>query len=94
MIVHMFFKEFTYIFASLQGRVASLGQDLLTEDAKRTDHCCQGADMKSSSLNQSMSSEEDEDMDVPELVEDIIEVLLTGLKDTVCLKGEIPFFKI
>ena len=39
-----------------------------------------------------MSTEQDEDMDVPELVEEIIEVLLTGLKDTVCLNGDIPFF--
>nr|GMD59348.1 tubulin-folding cofactor D [Ipomoea batatas] len=30
---------------------------------------------------------EEEDMDVPEIVEEIIEVLLTGLRDTVCLRG-------
>lgn len=39
--------------------------------------------MKSSGINQSISSEDDEDMEVPELVEQVIEVLLTGLKDTV-----------
>ncbi|XP_021756292.1 tubulin-folding cofactor D-like [Chenopodium quinoa] len=65
-----------------KGKVASLGQDLLTNDVKGTDHCCHGADMKSSSIDQSMNSEENEGMDVPELVEEIIEVLLTGLKDT------------
>lgn len=32
---------------------------------------------------------QDEDMDVPEIVEEIIEILLSGLRDTVCLKGEI-----
>uniref|UniRef100_A0A803NDM4 Tubulin-folding cofactor D ARM repeats domain-containing protein n=1 Tax=Chenopodium quinoa TaxID=63459 RepID=A0A803NDM4_CHEQI len=41
-----------------KGKVASLGQDLLTNDVKGTDHCCDGADMKSSSIDQSMNSEE------------------------------------
>ncbi|XP_057533756.1 tubulin-folding cofactor D isoform X1 [Amaranthus tricolor] len=63
-----------------KGRVACLGQDLL--GCKNTDRCCHGVDMKSSGINQSISSEEDEDMEVPNLVEQIIEVLLTGLKDT------------
>lgn len=34
----------------------------------------------------SSSCVEDEEMDVPEIVEEIIEMLLTGLRDTVCLK--------
>lgn len=29
-------------------------------------------------------------MDVPDIVEEIIELLLSGLRDTVCLKGELP----
>lgn len=58
-----------------------MGQDLLR--SKNTDRCCDGVDMKSSGINQSISSEDDEDMEVPELVEQVIEVLLTGLKDTV-----------
>lgn len=67
-----------------KGRVVSLGQDLLINDPKATDQSCHDADLKSSSINQSMSTveDEDEDMDVPELVEEIMEVLLTGLKDT------------
>lgn len=35
---------------------------------------------------------QEEDMDVPEIVEEIIEVLLTGLRDSVCLKGERLFY--
>jgi hypothetical protein len=31
---------------------------------------------------------QDEDMDVPDIVEEMIEMLLSGLRDTVCLKGE------
>lgn len=37
---------------------------------------------------------QDEDMDVPEIIEEIIEVLLSGLRDTVCLKGEILLCKL
>lgn len=31
-------------------------------------------------------------MDIPEIVEEIIELLLSGLRDTVCLQGEILIF--
>lgn len=31
--------------------------------------------------------QEDEDMDVPEILEEIIEMLLSGLRDTVCFCG-------
>ncbi|XP_010413522.1 PREDICTED: tubulin-folding cofactor D-like [Camelina sativa] len=36
---------------------------------------------------ESFDDQEDEDMDVPEILEEIIEMLLSGLRDTVCLKG-------
>lgn len=32
---------------------------------------------------------EDEDMEIPDNLEDIIEILLSGLRDTVCIRGEI-----
>lgn len=32
---------------------------------------------------------QEEEMDIPEIVEEIIELLLSGLRDTVCLQGEI-----
>lgn len=41
--------------------------------------------MDASRSEQNSSSMQDEDMDVPEVVEEIIEMLLSGLRDTVCL---------
>lgn len=38
-------------------------------------------------LDENSIHPEDEDMDIPEILEDIIEILLSGLRDTVCLKG-------
>lgn len=32
--------------------------------------------------------QQEEDMEIPEIVEEIIELLLSGLRDTVCLQGE------
>lgn len=38
-------------------------------------------------LDQNTGCLQEEDMDVPETVEDIMELLLSGLRDTVCMKG-------
>lgn len=40
-------------------------------------------------LQENSNCPEEEDMDVPEIIEEIIEMLLSGLRDTVCFKGEI-----
>ncbi|KAL2892431.1 Tubulin-folding cofactor D [Bienertia sinuspersici] len=67
---------YRYLSWHYKGRVKSLGQDVLTDGAESE------ADKKSSDIEKSMDNEEDEDMDVPEIVEENIEVLLNGLKDT------------
>lgn len=40
-----------------------------------------------SNFYQEPDCHEEDDMDVPDIVEEIIELLLSGLRDTVCLKG-------
>ncbi|KAJ8450116.1 hypothetical protein Cgig2_033310 [Carnegiea gigantea] len=65
-----------------KGKITSLRQSILPDAANIADSCGDGADMSLSNKEEEMSTEQDEDMDVPELVEEIIEVLLTGLKDT------------
>lgn len=42
-----------------------------------------------SKAEQNSNCPEDEGMDVPDILEEIIEILLSGLRDTVCPKGEI-----
>lgn len=65
-----------------KGKITFLRQSILPHAANIADSCGDGADMSLSNKEEEMSAEQDEDMDVPELVEEIIEVLLTGLKDT------------
>lgn len=48
-----------------------------------------GVIIENSESEENSNCPEDEDMDVPEIVEEVIEVLLSGLKDTVCLKSKI-----
>lgn len=38
-------------------------------------------------LDQDAGCLQEEDMDVPETVEEIMELLLSGLRDTVCMNG-------
>lgn len=71
----------------IQAKTSSLGQNISLSATSETDQCNNNVDVAHSSSNQTPSYQED--MDVPELVEEIIEMLLTGLRDTVCLKGEI-----
>ena len=56
--------------------------------SRKNDQCSHGPDVDSSNSEESSDYTQDEDMDVPDIVEEIIEMLLSGLKDTVCLKGE------
>ena len=69
----------------MQGRVAKLNVSLSTSN--RVDQSNLGVNESYSNPNGMSDREEDEDMDVPENVEEIIELLLSGLRDMVCLKG-------
>lgn len=71
----------------MQGRVAKLNVSLSTSN--RADQSNLGVNENDFNPNEMSDREEDEDMDVPENVEEIIELLLSGLRDMVCLKGEI-----
>lgn len=69
----------------MQGKTSSLGENIsLSASGKTGDNALNAVDSNS---EPSSSCLEDEEMDVPEIVEEIIEMLLTGLRDTVCFKG-------
>ncbi|KAK7269692.1 hypothetical protein RIF29_22426 [Crotalaria pallida] len=61
------------------GRTAKLNISLNT--SSKTDQSNLVANDVSSNLNEIIDGEEDEDMDVPENIEEIIEMLLSGLRD-------------
>lgn len=65
----------------MQARTASLSENISTGPTQRLapDHA--GAAV---SQPECTDDQEDEDMDVPEILEEIIEMLLSGLRDTVC----------
>ncbi|GAB4861905.1 hypothetical protein Ancab_037161 [Ancistrocladus abbreviatus] len=65
-----------------KGRFTSLREDILPDAAEGTDQHNYCIDTNLSGEDETMSLEQEEDMDVPEPIEEIIEVLLTGLKDT------------
>ena len=52
--------------------------------SKETDKVSFSVNIGGCNSEESLSYAEDEDMDVPGVVEEIIEMLLTGLRDTVC----------
>ncbi|OVA02998.1 Tubulin-specific chaperone D [Macleaya cordata] len=60
------------------GRNTSLGKNI----SVKNDQCCDGLDSDSCNMEQVASCLPEEDMDVPEILEDIIELLLSGLRDT------------
>ncbi|KAK9742802.1 hypothetical protein RND81_03G198300 [Saponaria officinalis] len=64
-----------------KGKVSSLGQSISSESTGGTNHYSHDTILNSSDIDPK-NNDQDEDMDVPEAVEEIIEVLLTGLKDT------------
>lgn len=72
----------------MQGRTSSLGESTSLPASKKTDQGSHVQNVDSSSSEQSSNCTQDEDLDVPDIVEEIIEMLLSGLRDTVCLKGE------
>ncbi|KAK9274057.1 hypothetical protein L1049_018871 [Liquidambar formosana] len=64
------------------GRTSSLGGNISLNASSEINQCNHGVDVDASNLEQSSSCLQDEDMDVPEVVEEIIEMLLSGLRDT------------
>ena len=76
-----FFLIFIYLL-SMQGKHTTLGKNI-SQNASQID---QGHVSSSGSSNSEHNSfPQDEEMDVPDIIEEIIELLLSGLKDTVGL---------
>lgn len=71
----------------MQAQTASLSENI----SMSSTHLLAPPDHAVFAVSQPESSDdqEDEDMDVPEILEQIIEMLLSGLRDTVRLVGEI-----
>ena len=66
----------------MQSKTSSLGESVSTSASREADQSSYGTNVANCSLEKTL---QDEDMDVPGIVEEIIEMLLTGLRDTVCL---------
>lgn len=64
------------------GRTSSLGENVSLNVSKRADQCSHDENTDSVKPEDSANRLEDEAMDVPEIVEEIIEMLLAGLRDT------------
>ncbi|KAL5796379.1 hypothetical protein ACOSQ2_001199 [Xanthoceras sorbifolium] len=62
------------------GKTSSLGQNISRNASTETEHNQSMVDRSKSEEN--FICPEDEDMDIPEIIEDIIEILLSGLRDT------------
>ncbi|GMH31278.1 hypothetical protein Nepgr_033121 [Nepenthes gracilis] len=68
--------------AIFKGKVTSLCNNISLDAVERTDQGGHGAESNLLNREESVNGEQEEEIDVPEPVEEIIEVLLTGLKDT------------
>ncbi|CAK7347890.1 unnamed protein product [Dovyalis caffra] len=66
----------------LTSRTSSLGENVSINALKRADQCSHDENIDSVKPENSANCLEDEDMEVPEIVEEIIEMLLAGLRDT------------
>ncbi|XP_059651568.1 tubulin-folding cofactor D [Cornus florida] len=64
------------------GRNNTLGQNISVNVSCGIDQCNSDTGVDSSSSEQNSSCLQEEDMEVPEIVEEIIELLLSGLRDT------------
>ncbi|KAM1026785.1 hypothetical protein ACFX2A_040629 [Malus domestica] len=64
------------------GKTSSLGENITLSASEKTGRCNYALNSEDSNSEPSSSCQQDEEMDVPEVVEEIIEMLLTGLRDT------------
>ncbi|KAM1285817.1 hypothetical protein EV1_028362 [Malus domestica] len=64
------------------GKTSSLGENVTLSASEKTGRYNYALDDEVSNSEPSSSCQQDEEMDVPEVVEEIIEMLLTGLRDT------------
>ncbi|KAK6260823.1 Tubulin-specific chaperone D [Theobroma cacao] len=64
------------------GRTSSLGENISLNASNKNDQLNQGVVLHNSESEENSNCLQDEDMDVPEIIEEIIEVLLSGLRDT------------
>lgn len=71
-----------------QGKNSSLGESILMNVAGKNDSCIHGQDINICT-NLQITDLEEEDIDVSEIIEEIIELLLCGLRDTVCMDGKV-----
>lgn len=72
----------------MQSTSSSFGENISVPASEKDDQGSHALNVGSTNSEQWSNSIQDENMDVPDAVEEIIEMLLSGLRDTVCLKGE------
>ncbi|GMN43144.1 hypothetical protein TIFTF001_012341 [Ficus carica] len=63
-------------------KTSSLGENVSLSASRETDKCSFSVNVDGCNSENTSSCMEDEDIDVPEILEEIIEMLLTGLRDT------------
>ena len=73
------FYHSAYWFSVMQSISSSLGANLLSSTAASS-----SGSTRQVNIDQTDTCGLEEDMDVPEIVEEIIDLLLTGLRDSVC----------
>ncbi|XVF87970.1 hypothetical protein PTKIN_Ptkin19aG0011000 [Pterospermum kingtungense] len=64
------------------GKTSSLGENISLNASYKNDQLNHGMILDSSKLEENSNCPQDEDMDVPEIIEEIIELLISGLRDT------------
>ncbi|XP_022717810.1 tubulin-folding cofactor D-like [Durio zibethinus] len=64
------------------GRTSSLGENISLNASNKNDQLNHGLVLENSKSEENSNCPQDEDLDVPDILEEIIEVLLSGLRDT------------